>query len=283
MSESKLGAPRRFRNRKDHWLPQGYLRGFIGPSRASRFRPLWCYFVHKQRWEERSPSEIAYGKGFYDYAEGTDYSAATHPDCAFAALEREFPTRREEMAAARFENWEQHRGFLLDFIQMVRARSPLAMRQQEAEARKLRGATITKVHPDGRRLEVGSLELRPLPDRAVRNITISKMLEEVKAGASWMNPLDWCLRYTGSEDSPFCATDQALFLIGTVRDPRMTIEFLTHPDTVLVFPLSWQACLFGSTRKFAKAYDSAYPAQLANVRGDQKRHANRFVVSPVAY
>jgi len=157
----KSGAtntPGQLRNRKDHWLPQGYLRGFIGPSRASRFRPLWCFLKPSQEWEEKSPSEIAFGEGFYDYAEGTDYSTATHPDSAFARLEREFPLRREEMSINRFVNWDQHKDFLLEFMQMMRARSPLAMRQQETEARKLRGATVTKVHPDGRTLTVDSLE-----------------------------------------------------------------------------------------------------------------------------
>ncbi len=273
----------RLRDRRDHWLPQGYLRGFIGPSRAARFRPLWCFFTHSKNWKERSPSEIAYGDGFYDYAEGTDYSTATHPDSAFARLEREFPIRREQMSAEHFATWEQHKDFLLEFMQMVRARSPLAMQQQEAEARNLRGATITKVHPDGRTLTLDSLELRPLPQHAIRNITISKMLEQVKAGASWMGQLDWCLRYTDNENDPYSTTDQALFLIGTVKDPQITMEFLHHPDTVLIFPLCWQACLFGTTRKFDKSYDRADPRQLQSLRTDQKRFANRFVLSPVAF
>jgi hypothetical protein len=274
----------RLRNRKDHWLPRGYLRGFIGPSRGSRFRPLWCFFTHSQRREEKSPREIAYGEGFYDYAIGTDYSTATHPDSSFARLEREFPLRREEMSRNRFANWDQHKDFLLEFMQMMRARSPLAMQQQEVEARKLRGATITKVHPDGRTLTLDSMELRPLPEHAIRNITISKMLQEVQVGASWMTQLDWCLRYTDNENDPFCTTDQALFLIGTAKDePPITVELVNHPDTVMIFPLCWQACLFGSTRQFDKSYDRAPSLQLSSIRSDQKRYANRFVVSPVAF
>lgn len=259
------------------------MRGFIGPSRASRFRPLYCFFTDTQRWKDKSPSEIAYGEGFYDYADGTDSSTATHPDSAFARLEREFPLRREEMAADTFAGWETHRDFLLDFMQMMRARSPLAMQEQEAEARRVRAATITGANPDERRLTVDSLELRPLPEHAVRNFTISRVLQEVQAGASWMNQLDWCLRYTDNENDPYCTTDQALFLIGTVKDPQITMEFLHHPDTVLIFPLCWQACLFGSTRKFDKSYDRADPRQLQSLRRDQKRYANRFVVSPAAF
>jgi hypothetical protein len=272
------------RNRKDHWLPQGYLRGFVGPSRASRSRPLWCFFTHSQKWEEKSPSEIAYGEGFYDYADGTDYSTATHPDSAFARLEREFPVRREEMIANGFVDWEEHKNFLLDFMQMIRARSPLAMQQQEAEARKLRGATITAVDPNERRLTLDSLELQPFPEHAIRNITISRVLQEVQAGALWMSQLDWCLRYTEEEDNPYCTTDQALFVIGTVKgDPQITMELMNHSDTVMVFPLCWQACLFGSTRRFDKAYDRAHPQQPSSIRGDQRRYANRLVVSPLTF
>jgi hypothetical protein len=273
----------RVRNRKDHWLPQGYLRGFISPSRESRFRPLWCFFTHSQKWEEKSPSEIGYGEGFYDYADGADYSTVTHPDSAFARLERDFPLRREEMRASHFANWNQHKSFLLEFMQMMRARSPLALHQQAAAASKLEGATITKVHPDGRTLALDSLELRPLPERAVRNITISKMLQEVQAGSSWMNDLDWCLRYTDNENDPFCTNDQPLFLIGTVKSARINMDFMNHPDSVLIFPLCWQACLFGSTRKFDKSYDQAHPMQLTSLRNDQKLNANRFVVSPVTF
>ena len=278
---SQRQKAKQLRGRKDHWLPQGYLRGFIGPSRASMPKPLCCFSRHAQHWAEVSTTEIAFGKGFYDYASGTDYSSATHPDSAFAKLEREYPLRREEMAAHRFENWEQHKDFLLDFMQMMRARSPLAMQEQEAEARKVRAATITSVSPDRRSVTVDSLELRPLPENGVRNFTISRMLQDAQAGASWMSGFDWCLRYTDSENDPFCTTDQALIVIGTVEGLPMSHELLSHPDTVIIFPLCWQACLFGSALKFDKSYDRAHPTQLVSLRSDQKRLTNRFVVSPV--
>ena len=206
------------RRRKDHWLPQGYLRGFIAPSHVEDSKPLSCFQRHTQKWERVSPREVAFGKGFYDYAHRTDYSAVTHPDSAFARLEREFPQRREQMAANRFEMWEQHKDFLLEFMQMMRARSPLAMQQQEAEVRKLRGSKITSVIPDHRSVTVDSLELRPLPEHTVRNWTISRMLQDAQSGISWMGHFHWCLRYIADENDPFCTTDQALIVIGTAPD-----------------------------------------------------------------
>ena len=278
MSQSRQAKAQH--GRKDHWLPQGYLRGFIAPSRSQDQKPLSCFYRHQQKWKSVSPKEIAFGKGYYDYANGTDYSVVTHPDSIFAHLEREFPIRRGEMMVDQFASWEQHRDFLLEFMQMMRARSPLAMQQQEAAARQMRGATITSVAPDRCSVTVDSLELRPLPEHSVRNCTISRMLQDVGSGISWMGNMDWCLRYTSDESDPFCTTDQALVVMGTIPEQAIGDELLAHPETVVIFPLCWQACLFGSPLKFDKPYDHAHPQQLISLRADQKRLAHRFVIAP---
>jgi hypothetical protein len=281
MSQSQKA--KRSRGRKDHWLPQGYLRGFIAPSRAQEDKPLWCFHRHSQRWESLSTTEVAFGKGFYDYSSGTDYSVVAHPDSVFARLEREFPQRREQMAADDFATWEQHKDFLLEFMQMMRARSPLAMQQQEAEVRQLRGSVITSVGADRRSVTVDSLEPRPLPEHLVRNMTISRVLQDAQSGIAWMGRMDWCLRHAQDENEPFCTTDQALIVIGTAPDQPMSTELLAHPETVVIFPLCWRACIFGSPLKFDKPYDRAHPTQLASLRADQKRLAHRFVISPVTF
>lgn len=280
---SKSQKAKRLRGRKDHWLPQGYLRGFIAPSRAQEDKPLWCFHRHSQKWESLSTTEVAFGKGFYDYSSGTDYSVVAHPDSVFGRLEREFPQRREQMAADDFATWERHKDFLLEFMQMMRARSPLAMQQQEAEVRQLRGSVITSVGADRRSVTVDSLEPRPLPEHAVRNMTISRVLQDVQSGVAWMGRMDWCLRFAHDENEPFCTTDQALIVIGTAPDQPMSTELLAHPDTVVIFPLCWRACIFGSPLKFDKPYDRAHPAQLVSLRADQKRLAHRFVISPVFF
>ena len=277
---SKLNRGTAGRRRKDHWLPQGYLRGFIAPSRSEEQKPLSCFFRHQQKWKDVSSREIAFGKGYYDYADGTDYSVVNHPDSVFARLERELPIRRSEMLATQFSTWEQHKDFFLEFMQMMRARSPLAMKQQETAARQLRGATVTSVAPDRLSLTVDSLELRPLPEHAVRNFTISRMLEDVGSGASWMSNMNWCLRYTLDENDPFCTTDQALVIMAAIPERPIDNDLLAHPETIVIFPLCWQACLFGSPRKFDKPCDVADPQQLASLRADQKRLGQRFVIAP---
>jgi hypothetical protein len=48
------------RNRRDHYVPHGYLRGFIDPLRLNSHQPLWRFDVHQNVWSERSTREIGY-------------------------------------------------------------------------------------------------------------------------------------------------------------------------------------------------------------------------------
>ena len=64
--------------------------------------------------------------------------------------------------------------------------------------------------------------------------------------------------------NPYTATDQAVIVQGTLVAPAVTPEVLAHPDTIIIFPLCWQACLFGSPLKFDKSYDRAHPQQPLN-------------------
>jgi hypothetical protein len=95
--------------------------------------------------------------------------------------------------------------------------------------------------------------------------------------------MDWCLLYTDNESEPFCATDQAVIVAGSPVAPGVTPELLRHPETVVRFPLCWQACLFGSAFKFDVSYDRAHPVHLVNLRNEQKQRCDRFVISPVMY
>ena len=120
--------------RRDHWLPQCYMQGFIGPSRKDEPRPLYCFEKETQQWRAVSTKEIGQGEGFYDYAEGTDYDAITHPDSVFGRLEKQWRSKRELMGRDKFASWARHKDLLIEFMHMLRARSPMAMEQQRAQA-----------------------------------------------------------------------------------------------------------------------------------------------------
>ena len=265
---------KRNRGRKDHYVPQGYLRGFIDPARENLDKPLWVFDLKANAWSEKSTTEIGWERGFYDYANAE--IAAEHPDVTFAKFEREFPTVRQHMERRHYKGWvKQHSAFLLGYMQMMRARSPLFIQQQTAHNRDLRGATVTAV--DGNRITVDSLELRPLPEPFIRNRTISNIREEIAKGPDWMCNFNWCLRYTNSVSEPFVAGPQPLVLVTTVLT---TAAALTHPDTMIWFPLSWRACMIGSLRRFDEGTDKAHPDLIRHVRELFSQLESGYIVSP---
>jgi hypothetical protein len=262
------------RGRKDHYVPQGYLRGFIDPARSDCDQPLWVLDLASNTWSEKSSKEVMWERGFYDYS--GDATGLEHPDVTFAQLEREFPIIRERIIDRNFKKWTDHKYFLLSFMQMVRARSPLFLQQQEEQNRKLRGVTITEVGP-GNQIKVDSLEPRPLPEAFIRNRTISQMGDEIKKGPDWMENFHWCLRYSTSPSDPFITSQYPLLVQGSASD---IVTGIQHPDTHVFFPICWQACLIGSLIRFDVGTEQAEPSLLAKVRWLCKQLAGGYVISP---
>ena len=265
---------KRQRGRKDHYIPQGYLRGFVDPARESLDKPLWHFALESGEWSEKSSSEVGWERGFYDCAANAELE---HPDVTFAKFERQFPLVREHMLQKNFKGWvRQHKGFLLGYMQMMRARSPLFIQQQTEQNRSLRGATVTAVGP-GNQITLDSLEIRHLPERVVRNGVISRMRQEINKGPDWMWDFNWCLRYARSPVDSFVTGSQPVVLEGPA--PNL-VEAMKHPDTLIWFPLCWQACLVGSLRRFHEGTAEAHPSLMAHARGLFKRPPTGYVISP---
>jgi hypothetical protein len=108
------------------------MRGFIDPARENLPQPLWHLDIPYQRWSMRSTKQIGHGTGFYDYA-GTapELDSLESADDAFRELENDFPRIRGRLLSKHFRNWHKHLGFLLRYMQMIRARSPLFFAQKE--------------------------------------------------------------------------------------------------------------------------------------------------------
>ena len=47
------------KGRRDHYLPQGYLRGFIDPARQNKPQPLWKLDIASKRWLNGAPGRSA--------------------------------------------------------------------------------------------------------------------------------------------------------------------------------------------------------------------------------
>jgi len=52
-------------NRRDHYIPQGYLKGFIDPRRKDLPPPLWYFDKLNGIWSQQSPGEVGYRNGCY--------------------------------------------------------------------------------------------------------------------------------------------------------------------------------------------------------------------------
>jgi len=168
-----------------------------------------------------------------------------------------------------------HKEFLLAYMQMIRARSPLFFEQSREQSKSIRVATITDVLSD-KRIKVESLEGRPMTEGEIQNWTISKMREEIKKGPDWMGTFHWALRYTDSPKDSFITAEQPLLCIGNSADLATTLK---DPGALIYFPLCWQAALFGSVQRFDVATERLHPDTLQLVRRACIETGQEFLVS----
>jgi hypothetical protein len=282
MPEDPHDAPKR--NRSDHVLPQGYLDGFTSPSKQEQV----CVFDRQQqRWFDTGTPGVGAITGFYDYPQGSEPDQTA--DQAFAGLETRFPVVRRQLVESGFSGWVRRLDFLLAFAQMLRARSQLFREQHLTHARRL---TIFKIEEvlqrEPSKTEPGkfdmTLKVRPYTseneterETLLRNKTITDMRTEIAKGPAWLSELHWCLRFTGNLTDPVITADNPVVVDGRV--PTLE-EALRDPETLVFFPISWQACLIGSTAKFDKETDAFDPSDLRRLRALYLKSARRFVFSP---
>ncbi len=86
------------------------------------------------------------------------------------------------------------------------------------------------------------------------------------------------LRYTDSVTDPFIISELPFAAEGPTGGLK---DVLAHPDTLLVLPLCWQACLFGSVRRFDIETDKFDHGDMRTTRRQYRAWAEQFVLSPV--
>ena len=254
------------------------MRGFIDPAREDLPQPLWHLDIPYKRWSMRSTKQIGHDTGFYDYA-GTapELDSLETADDAFRELENDFPRIRGRLLSKRFRNWHKHLGFLLRYMQMIRARSPLFFAQKEEEGKALQTWTVKDVHPDGKTLTLTSMEPAPPPAPFIKNRTITQMREEIQKGGSWLLDFNWALRYCDSVAEPFITSDAPLVAEGPATEISQALQ---HPETLLFFPLCWQACLIGSLQRFDLGTAKFSSEDMRTFRTKYRRFAQVFLISP---
>lgn len=273
---SPQATPEIVTNRRDHYLPRGYLRGFIDPARRNHSRPLWHFDVPNRVWSERSPREVGYRIGFYDYA--TNTVGAETADSTFADLEREFPRVRDALISTGFKGWKKDfLEFLLCYIQMMRARSLLFFERVKEEGKNLRAWTVAEVSADRKSLRLRSMTPEPLPEAFVKNWTIAQMREEINRGPAWLKEFNWALRYCDSPASPFIIGEMPIMAYGPQSQLNDALE---DPQTLLFFPLCWQACLVGSRQFFDEETSRFGLEDVQRFRRMYHETAELFLLSP---
>ena len=264
--------------RNDHYLPQGYLRGFIDPARSGEPRPLWHFDISTKRWSQKSTREVGCEIGFYDYAGKSPELIPA--DKSFERLEREFPQVRDCLIAAGFKGWQDHLPFLLDFANMIRARSPLFLSQLEDLNHRAGSATIAGVDHATNSTIVDSVETKPATETWVRNRGLVEMREEIDKGANaeWSKGVHWCLRTTDSPEDPVVVSGEVLAVAQPITKYGQRVSL--NQDTIFYFPLCWSACLVGAYFKFQADLDRFAPSWLKFVRQMYRANAQSYLVSP---
>ena len=248
----------------------------MDPARENLPQPLWHLSIPYKKWSMKSTKQVAHEEAFYDYVGEEDaLKTVETADEAFLELENAFPSIRAKLLSRGFKNWHDDIGFLLRYMQMIRARSPLFFAQKEEEGKSLLASVIMEVHPDGKTLTVG--EPAPLPAPLIKNRAITQMREEIAKGADWLWDFNWAIRYCESVVAPFVTTEAPFIIEGPTTD---IVQAIKHPDTLLVFPLCWQACLFGSLQRFHKGTDKFGLEDMKTIRRKYRSFAKVFLLSP---
>lgn len=266
------------RNRLDHHLPRGYLEGFTNPLGQGQ---LSVFDRHEKRWFESGTAGVGAIKGFYDYTEGSE--PGRQADEAFKKLEAIFPVERRRLVESDFADWRRSLEVLLAFAQMIRARSLLFRDQSLTQSRDLTFLKIEEILPSEPSKSDPSQLVTPVryshhvPSEAeLKDKAITDMQAEIAKGAAWMSEMDWCLRITRDADDPYVTCDTPLVMEGRV--PRENA--LGDGETLIFFPLCWQACLVGSPAKFDVETDLAVASDTKKLHALYLRSAFRFLFSP---
>lgn len=246
------------KGRRDHYVPQAYLRGFIHPQRQGHPKPLWVLDLRRHEWTEKSPSQIGWAHGFYDYTAGTNPDATAED--AFRRLENDVPRIRDSIRANGHRCWTEYRDVLVDFAVMMAARSPLFRTQAISQVRASLG--------DG-----------PSAHALAKNFSITLMREEMRHRPKAWEGYHWVLRYTRNPEFPFVAADHVVGMRGNALTPA---EALRQNDFYLWCPLSWDMCLIASSQPLeAEPTAPLQPEHVVEVQTLTRQQAQEFVASPV--
>ncbi len=265
------------KNRHDHIVPQGFLRGFLAPSQHPRSGRVQVYELPAGPWQERTTDEICHKLGYYDYSDPA--SADATADDAFHDLENKITTIRESIRAGQYIKWDGHRDTLVTFFQMLRARSELFRAQVVAEQR--RAGSFLRVREwiseTTFRFEENKWEDSPGAEDLLKNKSITDARTQIAKGPGEWGTLSWTLGFTDL-DTPFVTSDVPVVLSGTSTDWDLALSTRTFWIAV---PFGWDMCLLGTPAAQAGPSSRRFSRQEVIAVNSSPLSAARVVISAI--
>jgi hypothetical protein len=261
----------------DHILPRSYLAGFTSPLKQGQ---LSAFDLRLRCWFEASPASVGAEKGFYDYSPGSlpDQTA----DEAFSALESKFPVVRKELIESNFTAWATHREFLLEYAQMLRARSRLFRAQATDLARQSIIGVVDEVLEKGLKVKPYTPAEEVRHAQGLRNLTITQMRSEIAKGSGLFSKLHWCLRMTRDVNHPAITADLPVIVLGSAPEtPVLQEAVLLDPNSWVVFPVCREAYLIGNALPLETETEDFLPLGLAWLQEWYFKDKVGFVYSPL--
>ena len=205
------------KGRRDHIVPQGFLRGFLAPSQTPKLGRLQVYELPTGPWQERTIEGVCYKIGFYDYSDLT--SADATADEAFHDLENKISSVREDIREcireAQYLKWERHRDYLVAFFQMLRVRGELFRAQVRAEQKSAGSYLQIKEWISGTTFRYEERKWADTPDfeDLLKNKSITDARSQIAKGSGDWAALSWTLGVTDI-GMPFVTSDVPVVMSG---------------------------------------------------------------------
>jgi len=243
--------------RKDHFSPQVYLRGFIDPAKANDEKPLSVFVLARTRWEKKSPSQIGWRRGFESM---TDPDLEQQVQEIVQDSENRWNTIVRGIRATTYSGWPRFLPFLLEFAAWLSIRNPLCRMQIFGDLQ--------------------SDNSENLLDRSQQDAALHRMVSEFPGRLTLLSSLSWTLRYSTNPAAPIVTCDHAVVLDDLNAERRNVDIAFGSPDAVVVFPVAWDILLLGRRGRWESPCCEIAKVEFDRLYGVMRNSATEFVVSP---